>query len=120
MIKEGQSPDAFSAITQQLAEVERRDWELWIIVSVAGALVTAGLLALIIPAAFLKQEDVHFQITVSRQLVIGLLVLLGLLNGYLVIPVELRSDTPYDTTRTQKCLRFGQLFSPMTSFTKCP
>jgi diguanylate cyclase (GGDEF)-like protein len=84
MIKEGQSPDAFSAITQQLAEVERRDWELWIIVSVAGALVTAGLLALIIPAAFLKQEDVHFQITVSRQLVIGLFVLLGLLNGYLV------------------------------------
>lgn len=84
MIKASQSPDAFSAITQQLAEVERRDWELWIIVSVAGALVTAGFLALIIPAAFLKQEDVHFQITVSRQLVIGLFVLLGLLNGYLV------------------------------------
>lgn len=83
MIKEGQSPDAFSAITQQLAAVEKRDWELWIIVSLAGFLVSAGLLALIIPSAFLNQEDIHFQITVSRQLAIGLFVLLGLLNGYL-------------------------------------
>ncbi len=83
MSKEGQSPDAFSAVTQQLASLERRDWELWIIVSLAGVLVSAGLLALIVPAAFLKQEDIYFQITVSRQLVIGLFVLLGLLNGYL-------------------------------------
>jgi diguanylate cyclase (GGDEF)-like protein len=84
MIKEGKSQDAFSAMTQQLASIEKRDWELWIIVSLAGFLVSAGLLALIIPAAFLKQEDIRFQITVSRQLVVGLLVLLGLLNGYLV------------------------------------
>ena len=82
-MKEPQSQDAFSAITQQLALIERRDWELWIIVSLAGFLVSVGLLALIIPAAFLKQEDIHFQITVSRQLVVGLFVLLGLLNGHL-------------------------------------
>jgi diguanylate cyclase (GGDEF)-like protein len=82
-MKEAQSQNAFSALTQQLASIERRDWELWIIVSLAGFLVSIGLLALIIPAAFLKQEDIHFQITVSRQLVVGLFVLLGLLNGYL-------------------------------------
>jgi diguanylate cyclase (GGDEF)-like protein len=82
-MKEAQSQDAFSAITQQLALIERRDWELWIIVSLAGFLVSVGLLALITPAAFLKQEDIHFQITVSRQLVVGLFVLLGLLNGHL-------------------------------------
>jgi len=84
MTEDNQSHDTFSAVTQQLAALERRDWELWIIVCVAGVLVAVGLLALIAPAAFLKQDEVHLQITVSRQLVIGLFVLLVLLNTYLV------------------------------------
>lgn len=78
------SQDTFSAVTQQLAALEKRDWELWIIVCLAGVLVTVGLLALVAPAAFLKQEDVHLQITVSRPLVAGLFVLLTLLNSYLI------------------------------------
>ena len=84
MTEDNKSHDTFSAVTQQLAALEKRDWELWIIVCVAGVLVAVGLLALIAPAAFLKQDEVHLQITVSRQLVIGLFVLLVLLNTYLV------------------------------------
>jgi diguanylate cyclase (GGDEF)-like protein len=84
MNKDEKAPDVFSAVTQQLAALEKRDWELWIIVSVTGALVSAGLLAVVVPAAFMKQESIHFEITVSRQLVIGLFVLLALLNTYLV------------------------------------
>jgi diguanylate cyclase (GGDEF)-like protein len=76
--------DAFSAVTRQLAALEKRDWELWIILCFAGVLVTAGLLALIAPAVFMKQDEVHLQITVSRQLVVGLFVLLTLLNSYLI------------------------------------
>jgi diguanylate cyclase (GGDEF)-like protein len=76
--------DTFSAVTQQLAALERRDWELWILVCFAGILVAVGLLALIAPAAFVKQDQVHLQVTVSRQLVVGLVVLLTLLNSYLV------------------------------------
>ena len=84
MNTESKSQDTFSAVTQQLAALEKRDWELWIIVSLAGILATAGLLAIVAPAAFMKQDEVHLQITVSRQLVVGLFVLLTLLNGYLV------------------------------------
>lgn len=84
MNKDEKAPDVFSAVTQQLAALEKRDWELWLIVSLTGALVSAGLLAVIVPAAFMKQESIHFEITVSRQLVIGLFVLLALLNTYLV------------------------------------
>jgi diguanylate cyclase (GGDEF)-like protein len=76
--------DTFSAVTQQLAALERRDWELWIIVCFAGVLVAVGLLALIAPAAFMKRDEVEIQITVSRQLVVGLVVLFTLLNSYLV------------------------------------
>ena len=84
MTKASEPQNAFSAITQQLAALEKRDWELWIIVCLAGILVAVGLLAVIAPAAFLKQGEVHVQITVSRQLVVGLFVLFTLLNAYLV------------------------------------
>jgi len=114
---DGQSPNAFSAITQQLAAVERRDWELWLIVSLAGALVSFGLLALIAPAAFLKQEDIHFQITVSRELVVGLFVLLGLLNGYLVTRrLDLRRTRQrlISTTIQNEVVRLQSFTDPLT------
>jgi diguanylate cyclase (GGDEF)-like protein len=76
--------DTFSVVTRQLAALEKRDWELWVIVCLVGVLVAAGLLSIIVPAAFTKQEEVHLQLTVSRQLVVGLFVLLALLNSYLL------------------------------------
>jgi hypothetical protein len=57
---------------------EKRDWELWVVVSFSGILVSAGLLAILVGAAF------RLDITVSRPLVIGLFVLLALLNTYLL------------------------------------
>src|SRR5579864_7134632 len=84
MTNDTKSQDTFSAVTQQLAALEKRDWELWIIVCFAGALIASGFLALIVPAAFVKQDEVHLQVTVSRQLVVGLFVLFALLNSYLV------------------------------------
>jgi len=84
MTNDGRSQDTFSAVTQQLAALEKRDWELWIIICLAGVLIAIGFLALIAPAAFLAQDEVHLQITVSRQLVVGLFVLFALLNSYLV------------------------------------
>jgi diguanylate cyclase (GGDEF)-like protein len=78
-------------MSQQLAQLEKRDGELWLIVSLAGLLVGAGLLAILFPAAFLKQGNIHFEITVSRPLVLGLVALLTLLNTYLVSRrIELR------------------------------
>jgi len=71
-------------VSQQLSHLEKRDGELWLIVSLAGLLVGAGLLAVLYPAAFLKQGNIHFEITVSRPLVLGLVALLALLNTYLL------------------------------------
>jgi diguanylate cyclase (GGDEF)-like protein len=84
MTNDSKSQDTFSAVTQQLAALEKRDWELWIIVCFAGFVVAVGLLALIAPAAFISQDQVHLQVTVSRQLVVGLFVLVTLLNSYLI------------------------------------
>jgi diguanylate cyclase (GGDEF)-like protein len=77
------SESALARVSQQLSRLEKRDWELWAIVSLAGILVTVGLLALLLPGAF-KSDTIHFEITVSRQLAIGLFILLAFLNTYLV------------------------------------
>jgi diguanylate cyclase (GGDEF)-like protein len=89
MLKQHES--VLARVSQQLSQLEKRDGELWLIVSLAGLLVGAGLLAILFPAAFLKQGNIHFEITVSRPLVLGLVALLALLNTYLVSRrVELR------------------------------
>jgi len=78
-----QSESALARVTQQLSRLEKRDWELWAIVSLTGILVSAGLFAILFRAAF-EDDTVHFEVTVSRPLVIGLFVLIALLNTYLV------------------------------------
>jgi diguanylate cyclase (GGDEF)-like protein len=71
-------------VTQQLSKLEKRDWELWAIISLTGVLVSATLLAILFRAAFMSTDGIHFELTVSRPLAIGLFVLLALLNTYLV------------------------------------
>jgi len=78
-------PDNILAnVIGELAKLEKRDWELWWIVCATGILLASGFIAILVPAAFMKNENLHFEITVSRQLVIGLMVLLILVNTYLV------------------------------------
>jgi GGDEF domain-containing protein len=77
------SESTLARVSQQLSRLEKRDWELWIIVSLTGILVSTGLLAILFRAAF-KDDTVHFELTVSRTLVVGLFVLIALLNTYLV------------------------------------
>jgi len=69
-------------VSQQLIKLEKRDWELWFIVSVTGILVSVTLLAILFHAAF--RDGIHFELSVSRPLAIALFVLLALLNTYLV------------------------------------
>lgn len=81
MLKNSQS--TLARVSHQLSCLEKRDWELWAIVSLTGILVSVGLLAILLPAAF-KGDTIHFEVTVSRPLAIGLFVLLALANTYLV------------------------------------
>ncbi len=71
-------------LVPQLSRLEKRDWELWTIVSGTGIVVSVGLAALILPSAFLHGDNIHFEITVPRPLAVGLVVLVVLMNTYLV------------------------------------
>ena len=79
-----QANSILARVSHDLSQLEKRDWELWIIVSFTGVIVGGGLLAILFPAAFLKEDNIHFELIVSRQLVVGLIALLILLNTYVV------------------------------------
>lgn len=78
------SESLLSRVTQQLYKLERRDWELWTIVSVTGVLSSLAVFAIGLPGLFLKDSPVHFEVSISRPLAIGLVVLVALLNTYLI------------------------------------
>ena len=114
-VQQGES--VLARVSQQLAMLEKRDWELWLIVSLTGVLVGVGMLALLFPAAFLKQDNIHFELTVSRQLVLGLFTLLTLLNTYIVTRrVELRRvrEKLISTTIQNELVRLQSFTDPLT------
>jgi diguanylate cyclase (GGDEF)-like protein len=73
-----------SKVSTQLYKLEKRDWELWTIVSVTGVLASIAILVIALPGAFLNSNGVHFEITISRPLAVGLVVMVSLLNTYLI------------------------------------
>lgn len=104
-------------VGQQLSQLEKRDWELWLIVSLTGVLVAAGLAAILFPAAFLKHDNMHFEVTVSRPLATGLFILLALLNTYLVTKrLEIRRlrEKLLSSTIQQELLRQQSFTDPLT------
>ena len=112
-----QTESVLARVSQQLSQLEKRDWELWVIVSLTGVLVSAGLLAIIFPAAFLKQDNVHFEVTVSRPMAVGLITLLALLNTYLVSKrLELRRvrEKLISSTIQQELVRQQSFTDPLT------
>ena len=64
--------------------LEQRDFEQWVIVVGTGILVGCGLVAILFPSAILRNETVHFELSVSRELFLGLVALLILFNTYMI------------------------------------
>ena len=112
-----QSKSQLSRVTQQLSHLEKRDWELWAIVTITGILVSGALLAILFRAAFLSNEGIHFELTVSRPLAFGLFVLLGLLNTYLVskrFEVRRLREQLISTTLQNQVIEQQSFIDPLT------
>ena len=104
-------------LAPQLSRLEKRDWELWVIVSATGILVTLGLLALVLPAAFMKNDNIHFEINVSRPLALGLIALIALLNTYLVsrrLDIRRMREELISTTLQQQLIEQQSFTDPLT------
>ena len=115
--EEAESGSILANVNRELAKLEKRDWELWWIVSVTGILLGGGLIAILLPAAFMKTENFHFEITVPRQLVVGLLVLLILVNTYLVtrrIDIRRLRQKMVSSTIQNELVRLQSFTDPLT------
>jgi diguanylate cyclase (GGDEF)-like protein len=111
------SESVLTNVNRELRKLEKRDGELWLIVTVTGMLVGIGLLAILLPAAFLRSGNLHFEITVSRQLAAGLLVLLILANTYLVTRrMEFRQlrQRMISTAMQNELIRLQSFTDPLT------
>jgi len=53
------SNNVLANVNRELRKLEKRDTELWLIATVTGILVGTGLLALLLPSAFLKSSSLH-------------------------------------------------------------
>lgn len=71
-------------LRRQLSAVEKRDWELWILVLVTVGILAGGLFFIIFPAVFLDQRTLHIEANLSPQLLLGLLVLVLMFIIYLI------------------------------------
>jgi len=111
------SDNVLANVNRELRKLEKRDAELWLIASITGILVGTGLLALLLPSAFLKSSSMHFEITVSKELACGLLVLLILANTYIVSRrIEFRQlrQRMISTTMQNELIRLQSFTDPLT------
>lgn len=111
------SDSVMANVNRELRKLEKRDWELWVIVSATGILVGTGLLAVLLPAAFLESGNFHFEITVSKELACALLVVLILANTYLVSRrIEFRQlrQRMISTAMQNELIRLQSFTDPLT------
>jgi diguanylate cyclase (GGDEF)-like protein len=104
-------------VTTQLCKLEKRDWELWTIVSITGLLASLAILAIALPRAILSNRSVHLEITISRPLAVSLVVLVSLLNVYLIAKrMELRKlrEEIISTTLQKQVIEQQSFRDPLT------
>ena len=71
-------------LERELAAVEQRDWELWILVLVTVGILAGAFFLIIFPAVFRNERTIYIRADVSPQLLLGLLVLILMFGIYLV------------------------------------
>jgi diguanylate cyclase (GGDEF)-like protein len=117
MESDSRSDSVIAKVSQQLSALEKRDWELWTIVSGTGILIGAGFIALAFPSAILHEGTWHMEVDVSRELFISLIALLILLNTYVISRrMELRRtrELVISTTIQSELIRLQSFTDPLT------
>src|SRR5689334_9249438 len=73
-----------SQLRERLATIEKRDWELWTLALVALGLMTLGLVMVLVPAFYTEDRSIHLSATVTPEMLLGILFIVGLFLIYLV------------------------------------
>ena len=106
-----------SRLSVQLAALERRDLEQWVVVVGTGILVAAGLVAILVPSALLYRGPVHFEISVSPLLFLGLIALLVVFNTFVItgrLKLRRMRGQVISTAIQSELLRLQSFMDPLT------
>lgn len=104
-------------VTQQLSALQKRDWELWLIVVGTGILVLAGFFAMAFPSAVLNHGELHVQFDVSKELFLALIALLVLFNTYVInrrIDLRRTRESVISSVIQSELLRLQSFTDPLT------
>jgi len=110
-------PTLLANLSKQLAKIERRDWELWLMVLGSGIVLGLGLLALILPSAFLRDDSFHVELSVSKELFFSLVAVLLICDLYVISrKLELRSTRQQlvSVTVQNELTRLQSFMDPLT------
>lgn len=113
----GNSESVVSRLSQQLSALEKRDWDLWVIVVGTGILVSVGIIALLAPGAIMKGGFLQFDLRLSRELFLGLVALVVILNTYVISRrLELRRarEQVISMSIQNELLRLQSFIDPLT------
>ena len=104
-------------LTQELARLEKRDWELWLIVLISGIVGGCTLLCILFSSTFLQTGEAHLEITISKRFFFVVLTLLILLNTYIttrrVVSRRVRGKL-VATTIQSELVRLQSFTDPLT------
>jgi diguanylate cyclase (GGDEF)-like protein len=73
-----------SQLRERLATIERRDWELWSLALISLGIMTLGLVLVLIPAFFSEDRSIHISATITPEMLVGTIFMIGLFLVYLV------------------------------------
>jgi len=117
MDPEFKAESILTRLSQQLTALEKRDFEQWVIVVGTGILVGTGLVAILFPSAILRKGTLQFELSVSRELFLGLIALLILFNTYMITSRLKLRRTRGDVISTaihSELLRLQSFSDPLT------
>ncbi len=110
-------PTLLANLSQQLAKIERRDWELWLMVLGSGGALALGLLALLLPSAFFHDNSFNIELSVSKELFFSLIATLLICDLYVISrKLELRSTRQQlvSVTVQNELTRLQSFMDPLT------
>lgn len=106
-----------ATVSEQMIALEKRDWELWLLVAGAGAFLGIGVLALLFRGAFLHHGLLRLNLAVSPQIFFGFVALLVVFNFIMInrrLQLRRTRERLVSTTIQSELIRLQSFTDPLT------
>jgi diguanylate cyclase (GGDEF)-like protein len=106
-----------ATVSEQMAALEKRDWEVWLVSAGVGITIGIGVLVLLFRAAFIQHGSLRLDVAVSPVFFFGFVAVLLLFNVYVIgRRVQLRRTRQQliSTTIQSELVRLQSFTDPLT------